>query len=264
MKLHKDLIGTSVELTADESRYERRFLFTDVTASNKLRAVTQASGIPKVGDPHPDDPTAKATSVFAQPASSQDGLTWEVLVRYSTQAANADGSETLSLSDPIEVRYEARTITETTIYDRHGDKMTTFYVESLSVGGAANRVSFRSAHRVEIERPGVVINITRTTREAPDILNARYGARVNSGKWGRYDRYQVLCEGFEGQGQRGSNLWRVTGRFYPSPLLDGTWRTQLFSRNSSGVFPIDARLGRGIEQYEPYKLAALRNSGFVP
>ena len=262
MKVQLDLVGSTARRDPDGTHYERLALVTGVTAREKLRAVLDAPGIPKRGDPHPQDPSTTVRTVSVVPAE-EDARSFLVTISYSSSSA-ADTGENLSLSDPIEVRYEARSTTESTIFDRHGNKMTTFYTESAAQTAILNRTAVTAAHRVELERPGVVINITRTTRETPDTLNKRYGARVNSGKWGGYDRYQVLCEGFEGQGARGSSLWRVTGRFYPSPLLDGTWRVQLLARNGENIFPTDARAGRGIHQYEPYKLAALRNSGFVP
>lgn len=264
MKVEEGRIsGAFSERTATATRYEREFLVTGVRADGRQLVRIQSDGrIPNPGDPYPEDSKARCESVQVSPADSGDNTIWTVVARYTTD--DTQTTEGLSLSDPIEIRYESRVITERTIYDRFGKKMSVSYIQSLSEAAGSTRWTVRKTHLIELERPGTVISITRTTRDSPAGLNQLYGGKVNSGDWGGYSRYQVLCEGFEGSGERGAGLWRVTGIFYPSPLADGTWRTQMYSKDTDGAVPPDARIGRGIEQFEPYDIAPLRNSGFTP
>ena len=96
----------------------------------------------------------------------------------------------------------------------------------------------------------------------PDDLNRDHGGTVNEDRWSGYDPYTVRCEGFTGRGTLGSDLWRVTGEFMPAPGPRFDWRAEV-TTSVSGIIPIDAGLGNGIEIYEPYPVSKFSRHGFV-
>lgn len=253
-KLHSDVLDGGIDDANGVITHRRKFTVENVVGAGSVRFwnALNTPGLPLRGDAHPVIPRAKVVDRRVELVTEDDNSVFTVEVTYSDTGASA--SQTLSLSDPVEVNFSLQTIADSVIRDRRGKLMQTEYL--------TNALSFTtSTHRVDIDRPASLISITKTVRTRPDELNDLYGGKVNDDNWSRYSRYKVRCEGFSGFGD-GRGLWRVTGEFFPSPSADRTWRATVTTREGSTI-PNDVRIGNGQARYEPYQLARLSRSGFV-
>lgn len=263
MNIREDLIRGEFEDGPDGIRARRYFLAYDVIGkgSQRMSRVARASGIPSRGDTYPGYRSVKALSVNVSPLREQDASVFLVIVEYSDKAADATGEE-LSLSDPIEVSLTPYSSSITTFYDRHGDLNARTFYQQLSTNADGETLSSRSTYdvfEIEVERPGVTINITKTTSTNPDLLNKRYQGKINASQWNGNKPLSMRCEGFSASYTRNDRLFRVTGEFTRSASESGTWLARTYTL-VGGIVQPTARLGNGIwdiEAYEPVSFARL-------
>lgn len=253
MALVADIVDGDIEEFEGVITHRRVYLVTGVGGSASSRAwnARQTAGVPRRSDPHPAIPGAVVTGVRVVP-EQKDPAAFRVTVTYSTAGAGTGGLPVYSLADPVEVSFAASSLQERVINDRFGNRIRSVYRSAGS--------TLFTYHRVEVERPTVLISITRTVSTRPDDLNRAYGGRCNQDNWSGYARYQVRCDGFTGtSGQAG--LWRVTGTFVPAATQHGTWEAVVL-HNAGGFVPADVRTGNGRAFFEPYPVATFTRSGF--
>lgn len=210
-----------------------------------------ADGIPQEGESHESIPGATVTSLNTRRHRNNANL-FEVEVTYSTQTV--DGG--LSLSDPTEYSYRTISVTEEVIEDINGDQMVTIWTNNSST-------IIETTGTAELERPALVIDITRTVSVDPIDFNRAYGGKVNNTAWGPYGPDEVRCEGFTATASSESlGLWRVTGTFFPSPAARGDWLFALYALEG-GTIPSGISIGDGISVFNVYERVDLNFSGFV-
>lgn len=231
----------------------RRFLIDGLTGPLDARPAEAeiATGLPRQGDALPGEPSARAYSIETYSFPGRRDR-FQAEVRYSSDPA---ASGVLSTSDPVEYGYRAITTQEVVIEDVNGAQLKTIWTNNQTT-------TITTTTRVTLERPAVVLDITRTTDIDPITLNATYGGKVNSDVWGPYQPDQVRCEQFVGSSTDGDSLWRVTGTFLPSPAARGDWKVEVVALEG-GVVPDGVSIGDGISVFDVYESVAFGASGFV-
>jgi hypothetical protein len=138
MAVIADIIEGSYRERDGEKTDERIFIVTGVfgaASSRKIIAAT-TSGIPRVGEPHPHDPSMSVVDVEARSAENENSI-FQIRVQYSTPA---DGSTAVGEDGLGEVTFEltSQSISEESIYDANGNVMQTRYNDTqlvVSPGG---------------------------------------------------------------------------------------------------------------------------------
>jgi hypothetical protein len=224
------------------------------TASGLILDAIGATGIPAVGDAHPQDADLYAVSVAGEMTGPSSAL---VQVEYRTPAPR----ERLKLGiDDFEISWRSATKIERTVYDVNGDPMYNHYAGdiwtydlSTNERSATSGSTYHIHHAVFFDRPlpQAVLHVTayRASISAADI--AGLVGRVNDDTWYGGAAKTWLCLDVTADPD-------PDGGYYVTYLLQydpATWRHTDRITDQAGQEPPDIASDNGIETWDVYETA---------
>ena len=260
MIVHPQSIRGSLTRTADGYRARRMYRVSEVPpGADGFSQVLRNTALPQVGEQYSAAlPNLRVESVNIKLAREEsDHTVYDAEVSYSTETADETGSS-LSLSDPIEVSLRPYLGGISSFYDKDGNLNRRTFRRGSGFLGSGTTQTFE----IEIQKPGIAVSVTATTRVHPDTLNQQYLGTVNARQWANNPPRTMRCDGFSAQFGGKDRLYRVTGDFVRAATESGTWE----ARNKiivGGIVPEGAKLGNGIWDIKVYPESAWRTlSGF--
>ena len=161
--------GDVAEKSENTRSLVRTFRVVNSDPSDGANVARLASGIPGVGDAHPDESTAKCRSVRAAPAHDDDeGLVFLVVCAYRSSISNRQPGQTAEAPtsrDPItKLSFQSRTVTKL-----------------VNQAGAALATSGGEQLPVEINKPFLVLDVELNLASYAVSTAAAAVGTVNSG-----------------------------------------------------------------------------------
>jgi len=245
-----DLIDGEVRRSALGDSVRRLFQVRELAGAPAARlvAATTASGVPRVGDPHPALPAVLVSDVRA--AASRDPTIAIVEVSYAVPSgvASAGGGE-------VDIAIVSDLITEETITDVDGRTISTSYFSTSASGGTNTSTFTTQVHRIEVQRPTFAVVFSRVESRPPLSKARAYAGTVNASAYLDEPTDRWLCN-IESS-QESASAHRVRYSFTLNPK---GWQAQVVHVND-GLVPADVKAVNGIEDVQVYvrtNFAALR------
>lgn len=255
-RVSDDLIDGEARLSSDGDTIRRVLQVTELSGPPSARLVNAvlASGVPRVGDPHPVRPTARVVDVTARPGGDSSVALVDVTYRTAVAgAAGAYGSWQVDLVQSF--------VTEVTTTNINGTPLRTTYsfpTTTYDAGTTQARTVTSSStrrHRVEVQRPTVTLRFTREQASLPLAFAKRFYGHVNGDAFQGEPSDRWLCS-IASAGQ-GNGLVRVT---YEFAYNASGWQPQL-TFTDGGVIPDGVTKTNGIETELVYPRASFAQLG---
>jgi hypothetical protein len=262
MRVVSDIVDGDVRLASRQDSARRFFQVHELTgaAAARLHSATQASGIPRVGDPHPVIPGVSVLEVRATSPGDPSIAVIEATYGVPT-AADIGGS-----GGAVEIAINGDLITEETVTDVNGSVITTSHTQNFVLSGTTGSgfapgtpgvngaVTQTQVHRVEVQRPTFSVTYTRVEKRPPLGRARRYAGKVNGSRFLNEDADKWLVN--LSSSQEAADKHRVRYTFTLNP---NGWQA-IISHQRSGVVPVDVSATNGqttVQVYERENFSAL-------
>ena len=265
-----DLIDTGrYTLTADGAEHVIVGIVSGVTgtAYSRRPAAIRASGVPRIGTPHPSEPTLilQEISVDPRPGHTDSFL---LTLRYATPRPGDAPIDKSQRYGPTTWQGATRTVTEETSRDINGRLMVTFYAgfpnidtinattQEVTIGAFNSYTRISKVANVEFDTSLLVLRASRWERDDPEPAARDFPNKINRDRWRGYPALSVYRDdvSFSADPDGG---YRVDYTFTYNPK---GWRIENTVEIANQV-PRDATVGNGIQFfsiYEAVSFAALQ------
>lgn len=246
--------------TAEGYRQTEVWRVTEVggNASRRFLDAAEASGVPRMGDPHPAVPGLRVIERDVSPASGGTAA-FDVRIVYARPSADQSVDRTQPYG-PASWRISARTTREETNRDARGELMRVYYqgypilelldLDNQTVDTSRSGVKYLAGrlHVESVDRPILFLEASRWERDNPEQRLRQHHGAINLEQWRGYAPGQVLLSDV-GSDEDPSGGYRVTYGFAVNP---DTWRVRTAIEIYQQV-PQDATLGNGIFEFDVYR-----------
>ena len=270
--------GGSASHTATGRIHVRRWLVDGANTSPEYAELEalRLPGIPRFGSRHPRESDLKVTNLTCQIVDGGGRGQYVVEATYSIPSATDEAEQ--GAGARVRRALSLDSITEETIFDINGQKLTVAYA---SFGGTApaadpnvtsvnenainvNRVSgvvlTRSVKRVTVERPTATLTFTNTTTAWPiQFLTRGIVGSVNDRQWGPFPAKTWLYRGLRTSENDNGNHEAEHVFTYRSE----TWLASIIA-TVGNIVPPDVSRTNGILFRDVYPLYNFNTLGFTP
>ncbi len=248
MKITKNWIdGRPRHSTAEDGTItiDEPYLVAEVGGDpdTRMARIKADAQIPGIGTPHPSDPGVRCVSVDCEPLDGENEV-FLVRAQYATQTLGDEVSEDGGDASGL-IQYITGTVTEETIRDVNGNLLKTRYFQQT----LGSITLIERQHRVAVERPTLIVVVSRDETGNPRSKIEAYSNKVNKSPFNGFKPKQLLS--------RISGRQIETNRFavdYEFVLAKPDWRAEV-NTQVDGLIPLDVKPGNGIEYYDVYETA---------
>lgn len=280
MTTHADLIDSgSLRETAGGITAVTEYLVSGVTGgADTLRSnALQATGVPRLGDPHPSISGISVIEREVVPVSGSPSK-WKIRIIFESPALSDFGGDAgaIDVSSPYSKMAwsgSVRSESEEVSTDADGNTLLVTYrgrpvLDSLdpysgnvTTGTPYVYARYSFVHSAEIERPLMTLTGSRWERDDPERRSAASQGHTNLVAWRGYEPETMLIReiSFDPNPQIGG--WDVRYVLVYDPR---TWRTERTFRIGTHIgfqTPQDATIGNGIERFKMFPTAAFSALG---
>lgn len=217
-----DIKEGGLRFDSSASSCTRIFLVTDLTGQSHqiLFNASQASGIPRRGDPHPSIPGMIATTVDIAP----EGAGAKVTVEYTYPAF--DRKEPDETAKPV-ISVGSTVQESTTSRNNKGEliKVKFKYKPVDEDGNIGEEITEDYVPVLSVQTGQTAIEYQRREPRSPLQKSLKYVGKVNNVLINGFPARTLLCTGIEGQSEDGGASYSVSYRFQYNP---DTWDAEFF------------------------------------
>lgn len=281
MKIHEDLLGTSLSLSGSGYSGTRIFVAEGFEGPPQRRMldVLENALIPKPGDPHPVAPGATVQDINVNTRDDQNTV-FEVSVTYGgNEEGTAEGLEGTGIKG-FEISASTSTIKMRT--DADGNVMQVFYVgpyRTFEIVGVSSNFTVGyfeggivdGSGFMEVEKENITTAVSITVERDRSALaeHFRIKGRVNQDTWGTKGPKEWLALGVDGSLQdngkhtwnyhfsHNESTWMFTGKITEAYESNIKSIAQYFTLTEDMISP-----GNGIQMFDVYPSIPFSTLGF--